>query len=164
MKLGSAWNGSHADVQQTFLARYSGPQQRKPNGPVTADAGTYTFSAAKRHARKFRNFVTARMDYQFAEKDAIHGAYLFDQAATAGQAVYNGLLLGIFARRQTTSAEAGPLRNQITRSLLQAAHLARCLRADWYCCFAIVPQLREFFVCYASFGVFTRAYKCTSQS
>src|ERR1700722_2043520 len=45
------------------------------------------------------------MDHQLSDKDAIHGTYLFDQGATTGPDVYDGVLLGIFTRRQTASVE-----------------------------------------------------------
>jgi hypothetical protein len=73
-----------------------------PNGPVKGDAGTYTFSAQN---NTHENLATARMDHQFSEKDSVHGTYLFDQGATTGPDVYDGVLLGTFTRRQTASAE-----------------------------------------------------------
>jgi hypothetical protein len=73
-----------------------------PNGPVRGDAGTYTFSTQN---DTHENFVTARMDHHFSEKDAIHATYQFGQAATTGPDVYGGVLLGISTRRQVTSAE-----------------------------------------------------------
>jgi hypothetical protein len=73
-----------------------------PNGPVKGDAGTYSFSAQN---DTDENLVTTRIDHHFSERDTIHGTYLFDQGATTGPDVYNGVLLGTFTRRQTASLE-----------------------------------------------------------
>jgi hypothetical protein len=73
-----------------------------PNGPIVGDVGTYRFSAQN---DTDENFVTTRMDHQFSAKDAIHGTYLFDQGETTGPDVYDGVLLGIYTRRQTASVE-----------------------------------------------------------
>lgn len=73
-----------------------------PNGPVKGDAGTYSFATQN---DTNENLATARIDHDFSEKDALHGTYLFDQGSTTGPDVYDGVLLGIYTRRQTASLE-----------------------------------------------------------
>jgi hypothetical protein len=73
-----------------------------PNGPVKGDVGTYALSTQN---DTHENLVTTRLDHEFSGKDAIHGTYLFDQGATTGPDVFDGVMLGIFTRRQTASLE-----------------------------------------------------------
>jgi hypothetical protein len=88
-----------------------------PNGPVKGDAGTYSFSAQNDTSE---NLVTTRIDHHFSEKDAIHGTYLFDQGATTGPDVYDGVLLGTFTRRQTASVEESRILSPWAMNVLRA--------------------------------------------
>jgi hypothetical protein len=88
-----------------------------PNGPVKGDVGTYTFSAQN---NTHENLATTRMDHQFSQKDAIHGTYLFDQGSTTGPDDYDGVLLGIFTRRQTTGVEESHIVSPSTVNFLRA--------------------------------------------
>jgi hypothetical protein len=73
-----------------------------PNGPVTGDIGTYSFSSQLISAE---NFVTARLDHHFSDKDELHGVFLWDNSQTTGPDSFDVVQLGILSQRRTATLE-----------------------------------------------------------
>ena len=51
------------------------------------------------------NFVTARVDHKFSEKDSLFGTYLFDRTPYSSPDPFNNVLLGSLSSRQIFAAE-----------------------------------------------------------
>jgi len=73
-----------------------------PNGPVTGDIGTYSFSS---QLVSVENFVTARIDQHFSDKDELHGVFLWDNSQTNGPDSFDVVQLGILSQRRTAALE-----------------------------------------------------------
>ena len=73
-----------------------------PNGPITGDIGTYSFST---QLISSENFVTSRLDQHFSDKDDLHGVFLWDNSETSGPDTYNAVDLGIVSQRRTAAIE-----------------------------------------------------------
>ena len=73
-----------------------------PNGAVTGDIGTYSFSS---QLISVENFVTARLDHHFSDKDQLHGVFLWDNSQTTGPDSFDVVQLGILSQRRTATLE-----------------------------------------------------------
>ena len=77
-----------------------------PNGPVSGDIGTYSFST---QLISQENFVTSRLDQHFSDKDDLHGVFLWDNSQTSGPDAYDIVNLGIVSQRRTLQVEESHL-------------------------------------------------------
>ncbi|MBV9294650.1 MAG: TonB-dependent receptor [Acidobacteriaceae bacterium] len=77
-----------------------------PNGPVSGDIGTYSFST---QLVSQENFVTTRVDQRFSDRDNLHGVFLWDNSQTSGPDAYNAVDLGIISQRRTAQIEQSHL-------------------------------------------------------
>ena len=82
-----------------------------PNGKLTGDTGSYSFSSQDNSSE---DFVVSRVDHRFTDKDSLHGTYLFDTSSTTGPDTFDGVLLGISGRRQVGTTEWSHIFNPAT--------------------------------------------------
>ena len=83
-------------------ARYLNTFYPLPNGPVSGDIGTYSFST---NLVSNENFVTSRLDQHFSNKDEVHGVFLWDNSQTSGPDAFDAVNLGIISQRRTALVE-----------------------------------------------------------
>jgi hypothetical protein len=73
-----------------------------PNDGTTGDTGRYEFAGQNDTTE---NFLTARADHHFTDKDMLHGIFVFDDATTSGPDAYDFVLDGTISRRKTGDIE-----------------------------------------------------------
>ncbi len=73
-----------------------------PNVATSADIGQYRFSSQNITGE---NFVTARLDHHFSDKDEIHGTFLLDNSNLNGPDSFADTLLGTVSQRRTANME-----------------------------------------------------------
>ena len=73
-----------------------------PNGPTNGDTAKYTFAGQQ---IVNENFVTARIDHHFSDKDSIFGTYVFDRTPYSSPDGVNDVLQGSLVSRQIAALE-----------------------------------------------------------
>jgi hypothetical protein len=75
-----------------------------PNGPIigNGDTGQYTFAGQQ---IVNENFVTARVDHRFSEKDSLFGTYMFDKTPYSSPDGLNNVEFDTLTSRQFASVE-----------------------------------------------------------
>lgn len=73
-----------------------------PNGPITGDTGTYTFTGEQITSE---NYFTTRVDHRLTSKDNLFGTYMFDTAKSTAPDSFNNVLLGAISRRHLVTLE-----------------------------------------------------------
>jgi hypothetical protein len=68
-----------------------------PNGPVNSDTAKFSFSGQQVINE---NFVTARVDHKFSDKDSIFGTYLFDKTPYTSPDAFGNIQLESLTKRQ----------------------------------------------------------------
>lgn len=93
-----------------FLALYP-----LPNGPITGDVGIYTI-ATQQETKE--NFVTARIDHKFSDRDTIAGTYQYDKSLLTLPDNLNTVTLGNQSHREFASiAETHAFSSQLLNNL-----------------------------------------------
>ena len=75
-----------------------------PNGPIRGNGDIATFTFAGQQVVN-ENFVTARIDHKFTNKDSLFGTYLFDRTPYSAPDGMNNVLLGSTSARQIVAVE-----------------------------------------------------------
>ena len=73
-----------------------------PNDGTTGDTGRFEFSGQNITTE---NFLTARLDHHFTDRDMLHGIFVFDDGTTSGPDAYDFVLDGTLSRRKTGDVE-----------------------------------------------------------
>lgn len=73
-----------------------------PNGPISGDIGTYSFST---QLVSQENFLTSRLDQHFSDKDDLHSIFLRDNSQTSGPDAFDVVNLGVISQRRTAQVE-----------------------------------------------------------
>jgi hypothetical protein len=73
-----------------------------PNGPITGDTGTYSFTGEQ---ITNENYFTTRVDHRLTMKDNLFGTYMFDDAKSTAPDSFDNVLLGAASRRQLVTLE-----------------------------------------------------------
>src|SRR5437588_723168 len=97
--------GANTDANGVDLAAAAYlPFFHLPNGEIigNGDLAQYTFAGQQ---VVNENFLTARIDHKFSEKDALFGTYLFDRTPYSAPDGVNDVLLGSLSSRQIFALE-----------------------------------------------------------
>jgi hypothetical protein len=73
-----------------------------PNAGTTGDTGRFSFSGQNVTSE---NFLTARGDHHFSDRDTLHGIFVFDNGTTSGPDGFNFVLDGTLSHRKTGDVE-----------------------------------------------------------
>ena len=73
-----------------------------PNAGTTGDTGRFAFSAQNVTTE---NFLTARGDHHFSDRDTIHSIFVFDDGTTSGPDAFDFVLDGTLSHRKTGDVE-----------------------------------------------------------
>src|SRR5882672_531673 len=84
----------------TYLTFYPLPQKPDPNGNL--DIGQFTFAGQQ---VVNENFLTARIDHRFSEKDSLFGSYMYDKTPYSAPDGLNNVEFTTVTSRQFTSIE-----------------------------------------------------------
>jgi len=82
---------------QPFLAIFP-----LPNGPVTGDFATYTFSIPQVSRQ---NFFTTRLDNKLSEKNNLSATFMFDDSNITNPDIYNFVLMESISRRELVTLD-----------------------------------------------------------
>src|SRR6266568_3635949 len=97
--------GANTDANGVDLAAAAYlPFFHMPNGDIigNGDIGQYTFAGQQ---VVNENFLTARIDHKFTDKDALFGTYVFDRTPYSAPDGVNDVLLGNLSSRQIFALE-----------------------------------------------------------
>ena len=73
-----------------------------PNDGTNGDTGRFAFTGQNSTTE---NFLTARLDHHFSDRDLLHGIVVFDNGTTSGPDAYDFVLDGTLSRRKTGDVE-----------------------------------------------------------
>ena len=82
---------------QPFLAIFP-----MPNGPVTGDFATYTFSIPQVSRQ---NFFTTRLDNKLSDKNNLSATFMFDDSNITNPDIYNFVLMESISRRELVTLD-----------------------------------------------------------
>ncbi|HEV1995003.1 MAG TPA: TonB-dependent receptor [Candidatus Acidoferrum sp.] len=80
------------------------PLYPKPNGPVTSNPDNAQFTFAGQQVVN-ENFLTARIDHKFTDKDSLFGTYVFDRTPYSAPDSFDNVMLGSLTSRQIAVVE-----------------------------------------------------------
>jgi len=97
--------GANTDANGVDLkAKAYLPLYPVPNGAILGNGDTALFTFSGQQVVN-ENFVTARVDHRFSEKDSLYGTYLFDRTPYSAPDGMNNVKLGSLSSRQFLVAE-----------------------------------------------------------